>query len=127
MRLEFLPVVIGVLVILVGAVIALDAMSPAASGPLRERRRRQRAEINTVGEWFVALGTIALGASLVGNEIWRWTTIMVIAGTALLATGALLNRAFLREVLLFRGPARRTEEFETPPIARKDQQRLRIR
>jgi hypothetical protein len=129
MRLEFLPVLIGVIVVLMGAAIVFDAVSPASARPKRERRRRQRAEINTVGEWFVALGTIALGASLIGNEVWRWTTVMVLAGIVLLTTGALMNREFLREMLLFRGAARRTQEFETPPIANHGDngQRLRIR
>jgi hypothetical protein len=129
MRLEYLPVIIGVLVILVGAVIIYDAVSPASSRPFQERRRRQRAEIDTPGEWLVALGTICLGASLIGNEVWRWTTVMVITGIVLLAVGVVMNRAFLREVLLFRGPARRTSEFETPPVAQPgtEEPRLRIR
>lgn len=129
MRLELLPVVTGVIVILVGGGIIYDAVGPEASRPFRERRRRQRAEINAVGEWFVALGTIALGVSLIGNEVWRWTTVMVLTGIVLLATGALMNREFLREMLLFRGAARRTEEFETPPVAhsRENEPRLKIR
>ena len=129
MRLEYLPVVIGVLVILVAAGIVYDAVSPEASRPFAERRRRQRAEIDTPGEWLVALGTLCLGASLIGNELWRWTTIVVITGIVLLTVGVVMNRAFLREMLLFRGPARRTSEFETPPTARpgSDQPKLRIR
>jgi|SRR5690242_18589676 hypothetical protein len=128
MRLEYLPVVIGVLVALIGAAIIYDAMSPDARRPFRERRRRQRAEIDTPGEWLVGLGTIGLGVSMIGNEVWRWTTVVVIAGVVLIAIGAIMNRAFLREMLLFRGAARRTEEHETPPIAHaEDQPKLRIR
>jgi len=128
MRLELLPVVIGVIVILVAAGIIYDAASPEPSRPFKERRRRQRAEINTPGEWLVALGTLCLGASLIGNEVWRWTTVMVLAGIVLLGVGAVMNRAFLREMLLFRGAARRTQEFETPPVAHsRDDERLRIR
>lgn len=119
---------IGVLVALIGAAIIYDAVSPEASRPFRERRRRQRAEIDTPGEWLVALGTIALGVSMIGNEVWRWTTVVVIAGVVLIVIGAIMNRAFLKEMLLFRGAARRTEEHETPPIAHaEDQPRLRIR
>ena len=41
---------------------------------------------------------------------------------------AIINRAYLREMLLFRGASRRTEEHETPPTAYKDDDRkLRIR
>jgi len=129
MRLEYLPVVLGVLVILVGAAVIYDAVSPEASRPFRERRRRQRAEINVPGEWMVALGTICLGVSLIGNEVWRWTTIAVISGVVLILFGAVLNRAFLREMLLFRGASRRTEEHEVQPVRppAKDHPNLRIR
>jgi len=103
-------------------------VSPDQLRPHRERRRRQRAEMNIAGEWLVGLGTACLGAALIGNEIWRWTTIAVLSGTVLLTLGAILNRSYLREILLFRGATRRTEETEVPPGARKDTDaKLRIR
>jgi len=127
MKLEQVPLVLGVLVCLVAVGIIYDAVSPAAARPFRERRRRQRAEINTPGEWLVALGIACLGASLIGGEDWRWATIAVIGGGVLLLVGGAMNWAFLREVLLFRGAARRTEEMEVPPEAIKDKRKLRIR
>ena len=128
MRLEYVPVVLGVLMLLVAAGIIFDAVSPDQLRPFRERRRRQRAEMNTAGEWLVGLGTACLGAALIGNEIWRWTTIAVLSGTVLLILGAILNRSYLREILLFRGAARRTAETEIPPGTRKDTDpKLRIR
>jgi len=128
MKLEQVPIVLGVLVCLIAAGIIYDALSPEAGRPFRERRRRQRAEINTPGEWLVALGTACLGASLIGRDDWRWGTVAVLAGVALLVLGGILNWAFLRETLLFRGASRRTEETETPPDAKKkDEPRLRIR
>ena len=125
MRLEFLPVVLGVLVLLVAAGIIYDAVSPEEKRPFRERRRRQRAELDKPGDWMVALGMICLGASLIGNELWRWTTIAVISGVVLLVLGAIMNRTYLREMLMFRGASRRTEENEIP--AKPDQSKLRIR
>lgn len=128
MRLEYLPVVLGVLVLLVAAGIIYDVITPGERRPFRERRRRERAELDKAGEWLVALGTICLGAALIGNELWRWTTIVVISGVVLVALGAVLNREFLREMLLFRGASRRTEEDETPPVAQRDDDgQLRIR
>ncbi|MEO8193819.1 MAG: hypothetical protein ABI681_08200 [Gemmatimonadales bacterium] len=128
MRLEYVPIVLGVLVILIAAGIIYDAVTPEAMRPFRERRRRQRAELDVPGEWLVAIGTLCLGAALIGGERWRWTTIAVLSGVALVVLGAVLNRAYLREMLLFRGAARRTEEMEVPPIAKKDDEpRLRIR
>ena len=125
MRLEYVPVVLGVLVLLVAAGIIYDALSPEAKRPFRERRRRQRAELDKPGEWMVALGMICLGAALIGNELWRWTTIAVISGIVLLILGAIMNRTYLREMLLFRGASRRTEENEIP--VKPDQPNLRIR
>lgn len=128
MKLEQVPIVLGVLVCLIAAAVVYDAASPETARPFRERRRRQRAEINTPGEWLVAIGTACLGASLIGRDDWRWGTIAVIAGGTLLLLGGILNRAFLREMLFFRGAARRTEEIEVPAVEKKENEpRLRIR
>ena len=124
MRLEYIPVVLGVLILLVAAGIIYDAASPEARRPFRERRRRQCAEIDTAGEWLVGLGVACLGISMIGNEVWRWTTIVVISGIVLIVLGALMNRAYLRETLLFRGVARRGEGNEIPQTQRY---KLRIR
>jgi hypothetical protein len=122
MRLELIPVVLGVLVLLVAAAIVYDAVRPEAPRPHTERRRRRRAELDIPGEWLVGLGTACLGISLIGNEVWRWTTIAVISGVVLIVLGAILNRAYLREVLLFRGAARRSDK---PPA--RSEMKLRIR
>ena len=123
MRLELIPVLLGVLFVLLSAGIIYDAAAPSSIRPFRERRRRQRAEIDRTGEWFVALGIAGLGASMIGTELWRYTTIVVIAGIALLITGVILNRGYLREILMFRGAARRSDDkLPEPP-----QLKLRIR
>jgi hypothetical protein len=128
MRLEYVPTVLGVLVLLVAAGILYDAASPEQAKPFRERRRRQRAELDIPGEWLVGLGIGCLGAALIGGEDWRWTTIAVISGVVLMLLGAILNYPFLREMLMFRGAARRTEETAIPPVARDEAERkLRIR
>jgi hypothetical protein len=65
-----------------------------------------------------------MAAALIGRDTWRWGTIAVIAGAALLIIGAIMNRAYLKEVLLFRGAARRGEGDknsrlnQTPPKSR---------
>jgi len=122
MRLELIPVVLGVLVLLVAAAIVYDAVRPDDARPHTERRRRRRAELDIPGEWLVGLGTGCLGVSLIGNEVWRWTTVAVISGIVLIVLGAILNRSYLREVLMFRGAARRSDK-PTP----RDEVKLRIR
>ena len=123
MRLEYIPVVLGVLILIVAAGFIYDALSHDDTRPFRERRRRQRAQLDIPGEWLVGLGTACLGISLIGNELWRWTTVVVISGVVLIVLGAIMNRAYLREMLLFRGKARRSER----DIAAAPQARLRIR
>ena len=124
MRLEYIPIVLGVLILIVAAGLIYDAIKPDERRPFRERRRRQRAELDIPGEWLVGLGTACLGIALIGNEMWRWTTIAVISGIVLIVIGAVLNRAYLRENLLFRGKARRSDEMTMPAAPHA---RLRIR
>ena len=107
MRLEQLPILIGVLIALLGLTILLDAWRAGGVAPLRERRRRARAVPNKAGQSLVALGTLCMAAALIGRDTWRWGTIAVLTGIALLVVGAILNRIYLKEVLLFRGAARR--------------------
>jgi hypothetical protein len=107
MKLEHLPIILGVLIALIGLAIALDAWQPGGVAPLRERRRRTRAVPHKAGQTLVALGTLCMGAALIGRDTWRWGTIAVMSGSALLIIGAIMNRQYLKEVLLFRGAARR--------------------
>lgn len=107
MTLEQLPILLGVLVALIGLTIALDAWQSGGVAPLRERRRRTRTVPHKAGQTLVALGTLCMAAALIGRDTWRWGTIIVMTGSALLIIGAILNRAYLKEVLLFRGAARR--------------------
>lgn len=48
-----------------------------------------------------------MAAALIGRDTWRWGTVSVLAGSSLLIIGAIMNRKYLKEVLLFRGAARR--------------------
>jgi len=107
MRLEQLPILFGVLIALLGLTILLDAWQAGGVAPLRERRRRARAVPNKAGQSLVALGTLCMAAALIGRDTWRWGTIAVLVGITLLVIGAILNRIYLKEVLLFRGAARR--------------------
>ena len=107
MKLEQFPILLGILVALGGLTILLDAWQAGGVGPLRERRRRARAVPHKAGQSLVALGTLCMAAALIGRDTWRWGTISVLAGILLLLTGAFMNRAYLREVLMFRGAARR--------------------
>ncbi|MFL5564946.1 MAG: hypothetical protein ACJ77J_07635 [Gemmatimonadaceae bacterium] len=110
MRLEQVPILLGLLVALIGLTILLDAWQEGGVAPLRERRRRRRAVPQKTGQTLVACGTLCMAAALMGRDTWRYGTVSVLAGIILLVIGAIMNRAYLKEVLLFRGAARRGEE-----------------
>jgi hypothetical protein len=126
-KLEQFPILLGIFVLVVALWIAYDSMTPPEKRPFRERRRRQRADLNRGGELLVAMGTASMAAALIGRDSWRWGTIAVFLGVALLIVGASLNRPFLREMLLFRGASRRTPPGERPPVRTPPNEKLRIR
>jgi hypothetical protein len=126
MRVEQFPLLLGVLVALAGLTILLDAWQAGGVAPLRERRRRARAVPNKGGQTLIALGTMCMAAALLGRDTWRWGTISVLTGAVLLILGAAMNRAYLKEVLLFRGAARRGQG-ESHSRMDQDAPRTRIR
>jgi len=105
-RIELVPVILGFLVLLLGVAVLWDAWGEHPMGPMRERRRRVRAAIDTHGEALVGFGTLLLGAALIGRD-WRFETLTVLAGTILVLWGGVRNREYIREMLFFRGAARR--------------------
>jgi hypothetical protein len=130
MRAELIPVLFGILVAVVGALLVVDARLPDAVRPLtRERRRRVRTERHRGGESLIGLGTVCMGAALIGRDVWRYGAIAVILGAILVAAGAFLNRHYLLELFAFRGPARRAGEGEPPSEspAETPERRARIR
>ena len=127
MRLEQFPILLGVLVALIGLTIMLDAWQAGGIAPFRERRRRARALPHKVGQSLVGLGTLAMSAALIGRDTWRYSTISVLVGSALLLVGAFMTRVYLKEVLLFRGAARRGEGGENSRLNQTPTKRTRIR
>ena len=121
MRLEQIPLILGLVVALVGVGLLADAWLADTTLVPRVRRRRVRAERDRRGEAIVGAGTLCLAAALMGGDSWRFGNVAVLLGAVLVLVGAYLNRHYLREVLTFRGPARRAERAErTEPTARVD-------
>jgi len=116
MKLEQFPIVLGILVAIIGLSMALDAWQAGGIAPFRERRRRTRAVPHKLGQTMVAVGTICLGIALIGRDTWRYTTITVMLGSVLLIVGAIMNRVYLKEILLFRGAARRGQGEENSRV-----------
>ena len=110
MRLEYIPIILGVLIGLVGIGFIADAAMEDHGMPATERRRRMRAERNRWGEGIVGAGTMCMAAALLGRDTWRYGTLAILVGAILLTVGIVLNRGFLKEAFLNRGPARRAGE-----------------
>jgi hypothetical protein len=108
-RIETLPLILGILVALLGIGIVADAWTPDTTSNSRERRRSPRIERHRSGEALIGLGVLALGAAFIGRDSWRYSVLVVIIGAVFLLVGALLNGRYVRELFVNRGPLRRRE------------------
>jgi Na+/H+ antiporter NhaD/arsenite permease-like protein len=107
MRLETIPLILGVIVCLIGLALVFDAWTPDDVIVKRERRRRPRIERSRGGEAAIGFGVICMGAAFLGRDTWRYSVVAVIAGAALLLLGALRNRHYLGQAISNRGDLRR--------------------
>ena len=117
MRLEQIPLFIGVMVAILGLGLLLDAQLPEGVVQTRERRRRVRARMHRGGETLVGLGILAVAAALIGRDTWRFGTVAVLVAVVLLTAGGWYSREYLGELFAFRGPARRGEKRSVPRTA----------
>jgi len=107
MRIELVPLIIGVLVGLVGLGLVFDAWTPDEIIVRKERRRRPRIERSRGGESAIGFGVLCMGAAFLGRDTWRYSVVAVIAGTLLLLVGVIKNRRYLGQAITNRGALRR--------------------
>ena len=107
MRVETIPLILGILVGIIGAGLIADAWLPEEVTRRSERRRKARAERHHGGEAAIGFGVLCMAAALIGRDTWAYGTVAVIAGTVLIVVGAWLNRVYLRERIANRGALRR--------------------
>jgi len=127
LRAESLPIIVGIVIGLIGVGLILDGRLPDYTVVKRERRRRQRIERNRAGEMLLGLAMLAFAAALMGRDTWRYRIVAVIVGTLLLVAGAIKNRAFMRELIVNRGPLRRDPARPIKPGMPRDETPTRIR
>lgn len=99
MRLETIPLILGVLIGLVGVGLILDAWLKDDIIVRKERRRRPRRERDRLGEALLGLGVLAMAAAFMGRDSWRYSTIAVIVGSVLLLWGAKRSAPYIRGAL----------------------------
>ena len=99
MRLETVPLILGVLLGLLGLALVLDAwlLDDITFG--RERRSHPRRERDHVGEALVGLGVISMAMALFARDFWKYRVLTVIGGSILLLWGAIRNAGYLRSLL----------------------------
>jgi hypothetical protein len=114
MRLELIPLIVGVVVALLGVGILFDAWTPDEMMIHPERRRRPRVERHRAGEALIGLGVLGLAGAFIGSDSWRYSTLTVIIGVLFLVVGTFLNFAYVRELFTNRGPLRRRETQDAP-------------
>ena len=107
MRIEVLPVIVGVLIGLIGIGLLFDAWTVDEIIIKRERRRRPRIERNRGGEAAVGFGVLCMAAAFIGRDTWPYSVVAVIAGTLFVIYGAYRNRSFLGQMISNRGALRR--------------------
>lgn len=118
MRAEvFLPVFLGVVAVVIGVVLLLDAIVPDGSFVPEERRRAERQPRSRLGEGLLGAAIVLLGASLIGRDSWSYTTVSVLLAVVLGGAGVVMNWRYLREMAV--APQRRSGE-SFPPNAENE-------
>jgi hypothetical protein len=131
-RIETIPLIVGILMGIVGLGLLADAWLPEDAIGFRDRRRAPRIERHHGGEATIGLGVLCMAAALIGRDSWDYVTVAVIAGTVLVVIGAWLNRRYLHERIVNRGALRRGDEramkrHEKPDPAAPPPPKSRIR
>lgn len=107
MRIEFIPLIAGVITGLIGLGLIFDAWTQDHIVVRRERRRRPRLDRSRPGETLIGFGVLGMAAAFLGRDTWSYSVLAVIAGTVLIVWGLLLNWSYLGDMISNRGALRR--------------------
>jgi hypothetical protein len=118
MRIELLPVLLGVVAAVMGGLLVLDAIIADGTFISVERRRSTRPPRSRTGEGLVGAAILLIGASLIGRDQWAYTTVSVILAVVLGAAGVVMNWRYLREMAV--APKRRGTPAEPVRIDAND-------
>lgn len=99
MRLEYLPIILGLLTGVLGAALVLDALIPDGALASRERRKRERPERHRKGELSLGAGVLLMSAALLGRDTWRYTNLAILLALVLFLVGVGLNYKYVRGLM----------------------------
>lgn len=126
MRLEHIPIILGLLFVAAGIALIADALLREEPLMMHDRRKRERAPRHRGGQAAIGLGAIAVAAALIGRDEWRYGTLAVLLGVVAFGVGVWLNWRYVVDFML--GPEDRaiTDEEdederpkEKPPTGRR--------
>ena len=110
MRLEHLPLILGLLFVVAGVALIADALLREQPLMMSDRRKRSRAPRHRGGQVAIGVGTLFVAAALFGRDGWRYGTVAVLASVVAFATGVWLNWGYVKAFML--GPESRANEEE---------------
>lgn len=119
MRLEHLPLVLGLLTGLLGLALVLDALIADGTFVSHERRKRQRPERHRHGELVLGIGVLLLSAALIGRDTWRYTNLAILLALILFAGGVMLNYKYVRGLMFGPVAGRHLKRRESDKNKRK--------
>lgn len=100
MRVETIPLILGLLLFLMGAAIIADAVVADDPSHASERRSRERPERSRIGQIVFGVGMLCVAAVLIGRDQWRFTTLAIAIAVVLVVIGVGLNLRYIRGSLL---------------------------
>lgn len=110
MRLEHIPLVLGLLFVVAAVALVADAVLREQPLMVTDRRKRSRAPRHRGGQIAIGVGTLFVAAALFGRDGWRYGTVAVMLGVVAFAVGVWLNWGYVKAFML--GPDGRSDPFD---------------
>lgn len=117
MRLEHIPLILGLLFVVAGVALIADALLREQPLMMTDRRKRSRAPRHRGGQVAIGVGTLFVAAALFGRDGWRYGTVAVLLGVVAFATGVWLNWGYVKAFML--GPESPVVDTEPRPMKRR--------
>lgn len=111
MRLETIPLILGILVCLLGIWFVADAWFHfGLIKPARERRRQKRSTLSSTAETCLGIGTFCLGFALISRDTGRFTNVAIFVGLAYFVAAIAMSYRYILDWITKRGESRRRPE-----------------